>query len=245
MIKYLFFILSFIFEMGNSQILKPFDNEKCQYFSYKIKGNEAVKFEFLSEEDYNNLKSKKIKLNPIFNLENQNLLSEFKTKFPKVFQDSCATFSFYENNKLRKSKSCNIKFLLVDKKSDYYIFKMAGFEISGFLLFNEKTKISQVTDGFPQILENGKYIASFDNGLNSTTINFYKKSEKNFNEYELNITPRFRIDEYNLYKNPYGNFDVFIAVSSKSLKLIEEGKNGKKYELDENNGCNLKLKISY
>ncbi|WP_131705371.1 hypothetical protein [Chryseobacterium sp. BLS98] len=231
--------------MAKSQILQPFDDEKCQYFSYTIKGNEAIKIEFLDNENYNYLKAKKVELNLIFNSENPNLLAEFKRKFPKIFQDSCATFPFYEDNKLRKIKSCNVKFYLVDKKSDFYIFKMSGFEISGFLLFNEKTKISRFTDNFPQILENGKYIVSFDNGLNSTTINFYKKNEKSYNEYELRITPRFKIEEYNLYKNAYGNFDVIVTLSSKSLKLVEEGKNGKKYEFDKNNGCNLKLKIGY
>lgn len=231
--------------MGKSQILKPFNDEKCQYFSYTIKGNETVKFEFLSEEDYNNLKTKTIELNPIFNSENQNLLFDFKRKFPKVFQDSCATFSFYEDNKLRKVKSCNIKFQLVGKESDFYIFKTSGFEISGYLLFDEKTKISQFTDSFPQILEDGKYIISFDNGLNSTTVNFYKKTEKNYNEYELRITPKFRIDEYNLFKNIHKNLEVILSISSKNLKLVEEGKNGKKNESDENKGCNLKLKIGY
>jgi len=246
MFKYLLsFFTVLLFQIINSQILRPFDNEKCGSFSYSVKAKNFIKIDYLNDEDFKMFKNKKVELNEIPKEENLKLLIEFKQKFPKIFSDSCATFSFYENNELREVKSCNIKFKLIDKESDFYIFQMSGFEISGYLMYNGKTKLSIFTDAFPQILEDGRYIISTENGLNSTSIQFYKKEEKGYSDYELNISPRFRIKEYYIYKDYFKNLILVSSVTRKSLKLVEEGKNGKKYVFDENNGCNLKIKIEY
>lgn len=244
MYKYcLIFLLSFQF--GKSQILKPFDNEKCQLFSYSIRAKNLVKFEFLNDEYYLIYKSKKIELNPIVKEENTNLLKEFNQKFPEVFSEKCPKFSIYENDEMREAKACNIKFKLLEKQFNFYIFQMSGFEISSFLLYNEKSKISIFTDSYPQILEEGKYIFSINNGLNSTTIQLYKKDYEKYLDYEVQISPRFRISDYFIYKDFFKNLNIGYSIDSKDLKLIEEGKNGKKYEFDENNGCNLKMKIEF
>lgn len=245
MIKSLPIIFILIFQSGKCQIIKPFEDEKCQMFSYNIQAKDAVKIEYLNDERYSRLKSSKIALDQVFKEENLKLLNEFKMKFPLVFSDSCATFSFYEDNKLRKVKSCKVKFKLVDKKAGFYVFQMSGFEIYGFLLYNEKNKVSIITDNFPQILENGKYILSIDNGLDSAVIQFYKKAEKDYSNYEIRIESRFRIDEYYLLEDHFKNLNLIFSVTSKALKLIEEGKDGKQYALDENNGCNFKVKINY
>jgi len=240
-----FFILMLFFQFGKSQILKPFDDEKCQLFSYSIKAKDAVRLEYLNDKNYLIYKSEKILLNPTLKEENLTLLKEFKQKFPEVFSESCPKFLIYEDDEIREAKSCNINFKLIDKKFDFYVFQMSGFEVSGFLLYDEKSKMSIFTDSFPQILDEGKYIFSVGNGLNSTTVLVHKKDGKKYSKYELQISPRFRIDDYYIYRDYFKNLNLCFSISSKELKLVEEGKNGKKYENDENNGCNLKMKIEY
>lgn len=246
MFKYFLLLFTILlYQIGNSQILKPFDNDKCRLFSYSTKAKNLIKIDYLNDEDFEMYRSKKVELNTISKEENLKLTSDFKIKFPKIFSDSCATFPLYENGVLRDVKTCNVKFKLIDKKFDFYIFQVSGFEVSGILLYNEKSKSAIFTDDLPQILEEGKYVFSIQNGFNSTSIQFYKKEEKEYDSYELNISPNFKIMDYYIYKDYFKNLILVYSLTSKNLKLVEEGKNGKRYIGDEDNGCNLKMKIEY
>ncbi|KIA83954.1 hypothetical protein [Kaistella jeonii] len=245
MVKYLVIIFTLIFEIVNSQIVNPFEGEKCANFSYSTKSTGTVKIEFLNQEIFKLYETKKVNFEENKYSENTELLNEFKLKFPKVFKDSCAKFNSFFNNKLTETKTCNVKFLLVDKKSNFFIFKVSGFEIAGFLIFNEKNNISIFTDEFPQILDDGKYILSFHNGINYTTVQLYKKHENEYNYSEINITPKYRIANFFAYKDYFENLILVPTLVSKNLILVEESKIGKKYGIDENNGCKVLMHIEF
>jgi len=203
---------------------------------------------FIDEESYNYLirdtLSKQIKVTA----ENILLTKIFEQKFPKKVTKHCINAKIYENDSVRKISYCdkknNIK--LIDKKFNFYIFKLEAFEINNYLLFNTDNETIIFTSNFPQILKDGKVILDFGYEYQGGRIlNFYFLENKKIEYFEYRIPLQYQIRDFKILKSHHDNPRIVVDIIRYGYKEVSNKQGfGKKYVYDSEKTCRKLLMLN-
>jgi len=219
----------------------------CEEFDYSINSNTRMNLKFLSLESYNETDKDTIQKDNVKTSENIELNKIFQKKYPNKITEHCINSNYYDRDSITNLKFCDekTKIKLVDKKANFYIFKIDAFEVNNYLLFNADNEVIYTINNFPQILENGKIVidAGFEYG-GYNVINYYVFEEKEIKYFEFIVPMYYHLQNLKLLKSFNHKTKVigdFIRYDYKEVPNKEGF--GKKYVYDKDKYCRKLIMI--
>jgi len=214
---------------------------ECGDFKQNISANRQMNIDFVNEERYYSLSKDSIMKAKKIVIENLELTKLFEKKFPKKITNHCINSKIYENDSIENISLCNEKYniKLIDKKLDFYIFKLDAFEIDSYLLFNSKSQIIYSVSNFPQFLNDGKVImdVGYEYG-GSNIVNFYFIEEEKIKYFEYRFQLQYQIKDVKILNTSSKNPKILLDLIRYGYKEVPNKPGfGKKYDFDKENFC--------
>jgi hypothetical protein len=200
---------------------------------------------FLSLEKYSELNKDSIKQDKPKLTEDIELTKIFREKYSNQITEHCVNTKFYDQDSISHISYCSekTKIKLIEKKANFYIFKIDAFEIDDFFLFNIDNEVVYTTNNYPQILDNGKIVIDVEYG-NQNSINYYIFEKDKLKYFEFKGPFSYNLKNIKLLKSFNSNPKVigdFIRYDYKEVPNKEGF--GKKYDYDREKYCRKALMI--
>lgn len=228
-----------------SQFGSPFKFD-CDNFRQEIKTNsKEFSVEFLSKEIYDYYSKDSIQKNEIVISENLNLNSAFQKKFPGTITENCVNAKFLNNDFIQKIKGCNsnMKINLLDKKDSFYIFRVSGFEISGYYAFDERNKVIITTQNFPQIINDELIIDVGKRFSYKKSISYYKIKGGKIDYINIVYPALYEYKDLKIIKSLSGKIQAFVELINFDFIEVPSNNGGEKYERNPNKYCIKRISI--
>lgn len=213
----------------------------CNDFAQNISANKRMNVDFINLERYNSLKNDTLVKQKKILTENFELTKSFEKNFPNKISKHCVNSKMYEKDSIRNLSFCNdnYKIKLIEKKFNFYIFKLDAFEINSYLLFDTKSQIIYTINNYPQIIKEGKIILDFGyeyEGQNA--FNFYFIEDKDISYFEYRIPNQYQIRDYKILNSGINNPKILVHLIKYGYKEVPNKKElGTKYEYDKEKFC--------
>ena len=224
-----------------------FQKLNCEEFNYTIDSNTQMNVSFISFDRYLEYEKDTIQKEKFKIKEDIELNSIFQKRYANKITKHCINSKSYDRDTISTLKFCdnNTRIKLVDKKANFYIFKIDAFEIDNYLLFDINNQVIFTMNNYPQILENGKIVidAGYEYGGNNV-INYYIFDEEKVKYFEFKVPIYYQLKNIKILKSFNSNPKVigdFIRYDRKEVPNREGF--GKKYDLDTEKYCRKLIMI--
>ncbi|NIF05180.1 hypothetical protein F3J23_06960 [Chryseobacterium sp. Tr-659] len=236
-----------IFVFISTLLSTVFYTQKCTDLKQNIDsyGNFNISF---TEKLFDNFSEK---IAEVINIEesNQDNLKLFQNKFPEVYDGKCLKITtkkyneyfFCDENQrdqIPEDRYTTLgKFKLSSVVDNFYFFKYSGFEISGYLMYNEKDSLFYSFESKPIISQDKKFLYSYSTNfygfdLNVLTLDHYSKLF-------YHLQGDFDIKDIRLTQ--YKDTDHYSIIMDLTQKLITRDQDYKVIGVEY---CNRKIKIN-
>ena len=230
-----------IYSQSNSPFL--FD---CENFNQKIKTSGNNKnINFLSKEIFDYYSKDSIQKRELKTVEDEELNKIFQTKFPNTITKNCINSKMFVDDQIKKIKWCsdNLKIKILEKIGKFYIFKLSGFEINGYYLFDETNKTIIVTTNYPQIIDNSIIIDAGNVFFQEKEIKFIKLINGKIEYLNYNFPTMYNYKDWKIVKLPNGKISALFELIIYDLKEVPSDYGTKKFENDLEKYCIKRIAI--